>query len=61
MDAFKTNNQNCIKKDTKIATNKIKIGAKLDLPMFIKASIDFLMESCNKDKKTNRIYAAYAQ
>ena len=39
-------------KDTKIATNKIKIGAKLDLPMFIKASIDFVSESCKKDKKT---------
>ena len=32
------------KKDSKLATTKIKIGAKLGLPGFIKASIDFLLE-----------------
>lgn len=38
--------------DSKIATNKIKIGAKLDLTGFIKASVDFLLEKCKiKDKK----------
>ncbi|NCD07194.1 MAG: hypothetical protein EOL97_13855 [Spirochaetia bacterium] len=36
--------------DTKLATNKIKIGAKLDLSAFIKASFDFLWEKCNKKK-----------
>jgi hypothetical protein len=40
------------RQDSKIATNKIKIGAKLDLTGFIKASIDFLWEKCKiKDKK----------
>ena len=32
-------------KDSKIATNHIKIGAKLDLSAFIKCSIDFLFEN----------------
>ena len=38
----------------KSVTNKIKITAKLDLPMFIKASVDFLMEKCSEKptKKT---------
>ena len=40
------------RKDSKIATNKIKIGAKLDLTGFIKASVDFLWEKCKiKDKE----------
>ena len=40
------------REDSKIATNKIKIGAKLDLTGFIKASIDFLWEKCKiKDKE----------
>ena len=40
------------REDSKIATNKIKIGAKLDLTGFIKASVDFLWEKCKiKDKK----------
>ena len=43
--------------DTKVATNKIKINAKLDLKAFIKASFDFLWEQCKvkkskKDKDT---------
>jgi hypothetical protein len=33
----------------KFATNKIKIGVKLDLPMFIKASIDFVWEKIKAD------------
>ncbi len=36
-------------KDTKFATTKIKIGAKLELPTFIKASFDFLWEKCFKE------------
>ena len=40
------------REDSKIATNKIKIGAKLDLTGFVKASVDFLWEKCKiKDKK----------
>jgi hypothetical protein len=35
--------------DSKVCTNRIKIGAKLDLKAFIKASFDFLWEKC-KDK-----------
>jgi hypothetical protein len=37
--------------DTKRATDKIKIGLKLDLPAFIKASFDFLWEKRNKKEK----------
>ena len=37
--------------DTKIATNKIKIGAELDLKGFIKASFEFLWNKC---KPSNR-------
>jgi hypothetical protein len=40
-------------KDSKLATDRIKIGAKLDLPAFIKASFDFLWESCNKNDKSD--------
>jgi hypothetical protein len=40
----KKNNDN----DSKLVTDKIKIGAKLDLPMFIKSSIDFVWEKCNQ-------------
>ncbi|WP_425415798.1 DUF7666 domain-containing protein, partial [Paenibacillus tianmuensis] len=36
-------------KDDKSATNKIEIGAKLDLPGFIKASFDFLWSKCWSD------------
>jgi hypothetical protein len=36
-------------KGTKVATNKIKIGAKLDLKCFIKASIECVSESCKSD------------
>ena len=40
------------REDSKIATNKIKIGAKLDLTGFVKASVDFLWEKCKiKDNK----------
>ncbi|MDD4353590.1 MAG: hypothetical protein PHN56_03975, partial [Candidatus Nanoarchaeia archaeon] len=37
--------------DSKICTNKIKIGAKIDLKTFIKASFDFLWKKCSIDKK----------
>jgi len=40
--------------DSKIATDHIKIGAKLDLPAFIKASFDFLWENCNKKDKSDK-------
>ncbi len=48
--------------DTKMATDKIKIGVKLDLPMFIKASFDFLWKVCGKKDK-NQLAASghYAQ
>jgi len=37
--------------DKKSVTDNIKINAKLDLPLFIKASFDFLWEKCkNKEK-----------
>jgi uncharacterized membrane protein len=39
-------------RDTKFATNKIKIGAKLGLSGFIKASFDFLWEQCKLDKSS---------
>ena len=43
------------REDSKVATNKIKIGAKLDLTGFIKASVDFLWEKCKiKDKNRNK-------
>ncbi|MEA3272236.1 MAG: hypothetical protein U9P90_01045 [Patescibacteria group bacterium] len=34
------------KEDTKIVTDKIKIKTKIDLPLFIEASINFLFEKC---------------
>ena len=37
------------KMDTKVATNKIKIGAKIDLKGFINASISFIFEKCKTD------------
>jgi hypothetical protein len=42
------------REENKIATNKIKIGAKLELPSFIKASFDFIYEKCkiNKDDES---------
>ena len=40
--------------DTKMATNKIKIGAKLGISGFVKASVDFLWESCKKKDKKNK-------
>jgi hypothetical protein len=52
--------------DTKMATNKIKIGAKLDLKGFIKASFDFLWEKCKindieKDKMVQASSGEYSQ
>ena len=45
--------------DSKVCTTKIKIGAKLGLSGFIKASVDFLLEKCKKEGgKNNRILAA---
>ena len=41
--------------DKKSVTTKIKIGEKLDLPGFIKASIDFVLEKC---KRKNDGYAS---
>ena len=38
------------KEDTKRATDKIKIGRKLDLPAFIKASFEYLWELCSKEE-----------
>ena len=35
--------------DTKVVTNKIIIGAKLDLKGFIKASIDFIWQQCKSE------------
>jgi hypothetical protein len=40
--------------DSKRVAKKIKIGIKLDLPAFIKASIDFVFNSC-KDKKDGEV------
>jgi len=37
------------KEDTKICSDKIKIVSKIDLPMFVKASIDFLWQKCSKN------------
>ena len=49
--------------DTKISTNKIKIGAKLDLSAFVKASIDFIFEKSKvvKDDKVVASSGYYAQ
>jgi hypothetical protein len=45
--------------DSKVCTTKIKIGAKLGLSGFVKASVDFLLEKCKKEGgKNNRILAA---
>ena len=46
--------------DTKLVTDKIKIGAKLDLNAFIKASIDFIWEKCNKKEKDSGYSARLA-
>jgi hypothetical protein len=44
--------------DSKVCTTKIKIGAKLGLSGFVKASVDFLLEKCKKKGgKNNRILA----
>ena len=43
----------------KFATNKIKIGVKLDLPAFIKASVDFVWEKIKSDGgKNEKVQAA---
>ena len=39
--------------DSKVVTNRIKIGAKLDLRAYIKASFDFLWESCNNKEEAS--------
>jgi hypothetical protein len=45
--------------DSKVCTTKIKIGAKLGLSGFVKASVDFLLEKCKKEGgKNNRILAS---
>ena len=38
--------------DSKVCTTKIKIGAKLSLPSFIKASVDFLLAKTTNKKAT---------
>jgi hypothetical protein len=44
--------------DTKAATTKIKIGLKLGLPGFIKASFDYLWEQCKINGNIDDIQAA---
>jgi len=45
--------------DSKVCTTKIKIGAKLGISGFVKASVDFLLEKCKKEGGENdRILAA---
>ena len=48
--------------NSKVCTTKIKIGAKLSLPAFIKASIDFLLTKTtdNKTKAASRHYSQLA-
>ena len=38
-------------KDTKIATNEIKIGAKIDFQTMVKLAIDFTLSHCKKSSK----------
>ena len=45
--------------DTKLATNKIKIGAKLDLKGFVQASVDFLIEHCKPSKEGEQASSGY--
>ena len=47
--------------DTKICTDKIKIGLKLDLPQFIKAGIDFVFEKCKITETTSSGYYAWVE
>ena len=39
--------------DTKMATNKIRIGAKIDFQMMVKAAIEFTYKRCTKKGKGN--------
>ena len=41
------------KHDTKISTTKIRIGSKLDLKAYIKASIDFCLSTCKSKKQAS--------
>ena len=41
--------------DSKRVAKKLTIKAKLDLPMFVKASVDFLLELCNKKDKNTEV------
>ena len=47
--------------DSKIASKKIKIKAELKLGEFIKASIDYLFKSGNKDERTQAASGDYAK
>ena len=47
--------------DTKRATTHIKIGVKLYLPALIKASVDFLFQSCKIENKDNASSGYYSQ
>ena len=46
--------------DSKLATDKIKIRAKLDLSAFVKASFEFLWEKCNKKEKSEEDFEQLA-
>lgn len=46
--------------DSKRVAKKIKIGTKLDLPAFIKASFNFLWENCNKKDISSGDYSKLA-
>ena len=41
------------KEDNKTVTNKLKIGIKLNLPGFIKASIEYVSECCKQEKSSD--------
>ena len=41
------------KEDNKSVTNKLKIGIKLNLPRFIKASIEYVSECCKQEQNTD--------
>lgn len=46
--------------DTKIATNEIKIGAKIDFQTMVKMAIDFIFEHCKKGKEGANKRIAYS-
>jgi hypothetical protein len=44
--------------DSKVATTKIQIGAKLSLSGFIKASVDFILKTCKPGKDYSKLAAS---